>query len=305
MNKLIFCVDEQTGELIPADQNKYVIYDVDMLSAYKAKTQKELRMEYGMRAAKPGDRFIWFGYRVGGLWMPEFPVADVSRIVFLTTYLSYRGYLTGDNHRALSKKAVKRLLGLSASKFYAFWNLALESHLLDEKDGKIFPDHGTFRKGILRKAEIARKAESGRYVTRLYIDGIRRLIDGPYSQSAKVAGYIFQLIPFVNREFNIVCHNPLETDLNKVNPMTFPELCDLVGYHKQNAHRMRGQLTGMKITVDGVEQQAVSYENYPSGSLKYGIFINPNIYYAGGDSAAVELLGAFRRRDRRLDGEEG
>ena len=264
-----------------------------------------VRRTYARNACDPSDRFIWAAYDIGTVWLADVPRADVARMVFLATHLSYSGYLVHGNNRALQKSGVCSLVGLSVSKFYGFWKTMIQSHLFYEKDGKIYADRKVFRKGNLRPATVGKHAERGVYFTRLYADAIRQLYHAVPASSVRVASYIFQVMPFVNREFNIVCHNPLETDLEKIQPLKLSEFCELVGYNKRGSRRLLGQLAGIRITVDGEEQPAVSYEKYPAGKLTYGIFINPNIYYAGSDILAVELMGAFRRRDRIPERKEG
>ena len=264
-----------------------------------------MRQKYARKARPSSERFVWARYELGAPWLQPLQRADAARITFLSTFLTYDGFLSGGNHRALREEDVKPLIGLSERRFFDFWDLVKKRNIFYLKDGKIYPDKKLFRKGELRSAAIAKNAERGVYFTRMYADVIQQLYRSVPPASVRVLGYIFQILPYVHREFNIVCHNPLETDFEKIRPLKLSEFCKLVGYNKRGSRRLLSQLTGMRVTVDGEEQPAVSYENYPARQLAYGIFINPNIYYAGSDILAVELMGAFRRRDRIPERKEG
>lgn len=283
-----------------------VLYEIDDETGEAREIYTEyMRRTHAKNVCDPSDRFVWVTYDIGTLWRPDVPLAEVARVAFLATHLSYNGYLVHGNHRAISKKGMQDVLGLSVSKFYGFWKILMQTHIFYEKDGKIYADRKVFRKGNLRPATVGKHAENGVYFTRLYADAIRQLYHSVPQASARVPGYIFQILPFVHRDFNIVCHNPIEPDLERVQPLSLAEFCDVLGYNKRSARRLLGQLSGLWITVDGEEQPAVAYEKYPAQKLTYGIFINPNLYYAGGDSLSVEFMGAFRRRDRIPDGKEG
>lgn len=301
LRMVLYEVDDSTGEIHEINPEEYVIYPASIVDA-QAEYKRKM---YARNASGYSDRFVWATYELLAPWFSEVSHSDIVRMVFLATYISYNGYLSGGNHRALNVKDVKRLIGLSDRRFYDFWSTTTKAHLLCEKDGKIYADSKVFRKGELRPAVVSKYAEKGVYFTRLYADAVRQLYRAVPASFVRVASYIFQVMPFVNREFNIVCHNPLETDLEKVQPLKLSEFCELVGYNKRGSRRLLGQLAGMRITVDGEEQSAVSYEKYPARQLTYGIFINPNIYYAGSDILAVELMGAFRRRDRIPERKEG
>ena len=64
-------------------------------------------------------------------------------------------------------------------------------------------------------------------------------------------GYIFKLIPYVNCEYNIICHNPLEKDLDLIEPMTVGEFCEAIGYDKTNASRLIKIYNEIIFEVDG------------------------------------------------------
>lgn len=299
--RILYEIDDATGEVTEVSPEEYVIYST---SAADAKSEYQRKM-LARSASGYAERFIWARYELGTPWLPDVPLSEVPRVVFLATHLSYDGHLVCGNHRALTKPNLKDILGVSVSTFYGCWNALMDANVFHEVDGKIYADSKIFRKGELRPAVVRKSAERGVYFTRMYSDTIQQLYRSVPPASVRVLGYIFQILPYVHREFNIVCHNPLETDLEKIQPLKLSEFCDLVGYNKRCSRRLLGQLSGMRITVDGEEQPAVSYEKYPAQKLTYGLFINPNIYYAGSDTLAVELMGAFRRRDRIPERKEG
>lgn len=54
----------------------------------------------------------------------------------------------------------------------------------------------------------------------------------------KHLGYLFKMLPYVNLEYNVLCHNPLESNLDDIQLMTVSEFCGAIGYDISNWHRL-------------------------------------------------------------------
>jgi hypothetical protein len=108
----------------------------------------------------------------------------------------------------------------------------------------------------------------------------------------KYLGYVFMMIPFVNNEWNIICHNPSEIDCDNIKPMSLGEFCDAVGYDRKNAYRMIENFRNITFDWHGKQQRFCTFV-YEDDGADMRIFCNPNIFYTGKHFEQVEILGAF------------
>lgn len=287
-------IDDATGEVKFLDMQTVSVMDVRVLEGYKKKKALETRQELAARQSK--NPFVWEIYELSKLRWPDVAPANITRMMFLSTYLSRDGFLVSAGHQPLTRDDLPDLLQCSERQFYNFWRDMKSAGVFVEKDERICSDGSKFFKGDLGGGrEVAKMAEDGLYVMRLYVNGVRELYKKATAKSLKTLSYIFQILPFVNREYNVVCRNPLETDLQKIEPMTLGEFCEIVGYDSKNAYRMSKQLFSPTFMVGKSEQRAVRYVLDKSLDREsYSIFINPNVYYAGSNPERVEILGAFR-----------
>lgn len=294
----LYQVDSYTGEVNEVDLETVSIVQRDTLNNYRKRQEadsiKERRAQYA--AAKSKNPFVWEIYEISKMRWPDISAPNITRMMYLSTYLCHEGYLATNQHRPMQKSQIQEILGCSERQFYKFWKEMTAAGVFVEKADGIYSDTSKLFKGSLGSPkQIAELADSGQYVMRLYVDGVRQLYEKATDKSLKTLSYVFQILPYVNREFNIVCHNPLETDLKLIKPMTLGEFCETVGYDPKNAYRMSTQLLDPSFMVDGVEQGAVRYVVDKSLDRRtFSIFINPNVYYAGFNSEQIEVLGAFR-----------
>ena len=126
--------------------------------------------------------------------------------------------------------------------------------------------------------------------TRLYIKSIRSLYTQAKISEHKLLSYLFQAIPFVNVNYNILCFNPLENDLQKVKPMIMKDFCVIIGYSQDNDRRLKTKLKGLRLQ----QLPVFSFVDNADGLFCY---INPNVYYAGNKWEEVKVLGRFQKEN--------
>lgn len=215
---------------------------------------------------------------------------SIVRLIYIATYIDYsNNILCYDNKVLLTKKDIKKLMLLSDSVFKRWFNEMINKKYIIQKENNFYITDKYFRKGQLNKNLSDYK--NSRY-TRIYINAVRKLYLTTKSTSHSVLGYIFQLIPFVNLQWNIVCNNPLEPDKDLINPLTIGEFCDIIGYDKKNAKRLIKIIASIKFEWKNKIQRFCSYI-YDSDITNMMIFINPNIFYSGDNFSEVEVLGVF------------
>ena len=215
---------------------------------------------------------------------------SIVRLVYLATYIDYsNNILCFENKIPLTKKDIKKLMLLTDSVFKRWFNEMIDKKYIIQKDEGFYITSKYFLKGQINKNLNAYK--NNRY-TRIYINAIRKLYLTTKTTSHTTLGYIFQLIPFVNLQWNIVCNNPLESDKDLINPLTVGEFCDIIGYDKKNAKRLIKIIASIRFEWKNKIQRFCSYI-YDSDITNMMIFINPNIFYSSDNFSEVEVLGIF------------
>ena len=217
--------------------------------------------------------------------MSDLKPQTATRLIYLATWLEYDGdYLTVKDGK-MTREQMKSIMKLKDRTFEGFLKEITETGYLI-KDGKSYRlNKEIFRKG---SAELKKPLTEQRYV-RIYIQHIRTLYEMTPQSKHTNLGYIFKLIPYVNCEYNIICHNPLEKDLDLIEPMTVGEFCEAIGYDKTNASRLIKIYNEITFEVDGQEYLFCGYRWSPK-KQDMRFFVNPFIFYAGNDFRKVEIL---------------
>ena len=242
--------------------------------------QTESQKDYGP--------FTWMLYNCGNEIFSNLRASTLTRLIYISTFLGYNGYLVNDNYTILTKEKLKRKINISNTDFYDFWNEIVSFNFIYEEDNKIIMNKNVFTKGELTK-NIIKNYD----VVRLAVNGVRALYENVDSvRSHKNLSYLFKIIPFVNKEWNIICKNPKEKNRELINYMSIPEFCVAIGYNKSNARKLINTLS--MITFNG--QPALIYITMDFKIEKAKIVINPNLYWAGTNWENVKYLSYWFNR---------
>ena len=102
-----------------------------------------------------------------------------------------------------------------------------------------------------------------------------------------------QLIPYVNRHYNIVCKNVFEENMDNVQRLTLDEFCNVIDYDKSNIARLKAELSS--ITLNGKYIIAFLSTKNVNKSM---ICVSPAVFYAGSNNEVIKmLLGYFDEQD--------
>lgn len=240
-----------------------------------------------------GD-FAWTVYDTAKILMPELKPATLARLMLLVTYMDYDNVLVHDNGVRLNLDDIRGILRVSDRMMYNIINELKSVGIVNFKD-IITVNPVVFYRGTQNRTEQSMLYRDGKMIARLYRDGVRALYNSAKNGSAKKLSYIFRIMPFVNREYNIVCHNPLEKDLNKIQPIPLGELAEIIGYGRSNASKLQSLLLDPVFETDSGETRAVHYVSGDElGIENHCLFINPKVYYGGNRHNEVSILGRFR-----------
>jgi len=291
-------INPKTGEVM--DFNEQVIYiqtdeqRKQTKEYFKNLKSNEEQFKIINEKYKEYGSFVWNVYNINEKTFPQLKPSSITRLMFLSTYLNYDGYLMYNKKTVMNKKQLFEIIKLSEREFHYFYKELIDNNILKTNDDKLFINQDLFGKGQLHKKIIAEFSSKEKYITRLYIDGIRELYDKSTPRSHKTLSYLFQILPYVNRQYNIVCFNPLEEDLSLIQGMSLGQFCETIGYSNHNSNKLFRTLFEPQFIINGKVTTAMRYV-VDKGLEKstYSMYINPRVYYAGNKWQEVEILGKF------------
>ena len=220
----------------------------------------------------------------------------LGRLIYLLTYLDYDGNLMLSQRKPMKKSDLENVMGLSRSTVWRFWQ-EINGRYIVETDGVLKLSNNDVIRGKL--------CTDGHVYQKFYINAIRKLYRRIKKTSHhKYLGYVYMTLPYINLEFNIICHNPDETNLKAVKPMSIGEFCNKIGYDAGNFDRLRKIYSQITFDVDEEEQYFLSFvmNNYDANSIR--MFVNPRILYSGSNYKDVEMLGVFCKKTKQKQTDE-
>lgn len=168
------------------------------------------RMEYERKS------FVWFNYNINSLKEKGFNKADIFRTFYLATFIDYNNVLRYDRHK-WTKTDIRNKLNLSDRTFYRLFDKLIQNNILIEScngDYEISDEY--FYKGKVRKG----------WSPRIYCDKLQQIYKNSKPADHIKLGYGFSIMPCVNLKYNIICNDPLEFNLDKIEPLSLFEILD-------------------------------------------------------------------------------
>lgn len=262
-------IEEGTKVRIITPEQQEIIKSKEQQKIYKADLYNELGDFY----------FIMNENKLGNL-----SPANATRLIYLCTYLNYDNEFMLNNIKEMRKSDIKDLLKISKRSFYNFWNEINPTYIVEDKN-KLKLNTKEINKG-----KTTSKKTSYR---KLWIKQVQELYEATPISKHKHLGYVFQLLPFVNIEYNIVCQNQNERILDKIRPLTIKDFCDIIGYNPNQSARLIETYKNITFDFKGEKEYFVSFVTNTGNLDEAKIFINPHVIYSGSNYKNVEILGAF------------
>lgn len=203
------------------------------------------------------------------------------RFIYLCTFMNYNNKLEFGNGIGNTKLMVERdlieVLGLSQNETIRTKKALIESDLISIEDDKTI----SINKRYAIKGKITKR--DSRESVRIMENGLREIYAKAKPSEHKRLDIFIKVLPYVNYNHNVLCKNPNESDVDKVEALTLSELCEIVGYDKTKSVRLKNEL--LKIKVD--EQMAFGVFETGYGKRLY---VNPKVYYKGRDLESLRAL---------------
>ncbi|MCC0678186.1 MULTISPECIES: hypothetical protein [unclassified Clostridioides] len=196
--------------------------------------------------------FVFCAYVKNELLFNEVNIsrANISRLIYLATYLNYN---TGEENLLvrysqfkeiipIDRKNMKEILNLKDRAFRDFLIDVKKSELLYEFSNKFYINPKYFTKGIS-------KFENKEY-TRIYINTSRFLYEHCTPRQHKQLSYIYQLIPYIHFESNILCLNPYESDISKIEKISLHKICELLNIDSSKQYMLKFKKELLKFYIE-------------------------------------------------------
>ena len=211
----------------------------------------------------------------------------VTRLIYLNSFLGYDNKLMLTERKPMFRKDLAEVLNVSKSTISRFWKEVNPTYITENKSGLIFTNNTIFKRGSIKTAK--------GYVQyqKLYIKGIKKLYEATERRNHRQLGYLFKLLPYINIEYNVLCFNPAETVMEKIELMSISDFCRIIGYDIAHLNELIYIYRYIKFDVDGRYERfcAITYDGVKKNNAK--ICINPHILYSGSNYEKAEKLGAF------------
>jgi hypothetical protein len=141
---------------------------------------------------------------------------------------------------------------------------------------------------------------NGTFYQMAHINAVRRLYRGTAVNKHRYLGYVFAMLPYINYEFNILCENPDEIDIDHVIPLSFSGFCDLISYDKTKMSRLRKTYSDITFGIGEKKERFLSVVYDGAHKETERIFVNPHVIYCGSNYKRVEILGYFCTETRQV-----
>lgn len=252
-------LDEATGEVIELS-NAYELEEGDIIRtrAQNVYYQKKLRR------SEDKTEFVWLNFRYGTNL--EFSVDKVVavRALYFSTACGRDGIIQ-------KNRLIEAKLSLDKNQKTAFVKQTLESGLL-RQEGSIY----VVNTEVISWGEYTGKSDH----IRIYSNFYRRLCEAAETQAElKRIYYFLQMIPYLNRQTNILAHNQLEQDIERVAYMSFNEFCKVIDFDTAHSAKLKGQLSDFRVN----DELVIGFfddiaELTPKGK---NVVLNPKLCFGG------------------------
>lgn len=283
--KRIVAVDKDTGEILSnalLGSNEELILDTKKNLSDKQKAFLNNRNEFKSLCNHLGG-YVHMIYCKDDILFNRINIdkANVSRIIYLATYLDYnnrnKGQLVINKQYnkivPMDRATVKSVLKLNDRTFDRFLKDVKENNLLYEIDKKFYINTEYFNKGNINDLQ---KYQS---YCRLFITTIRDLYEISKVSKHKVLANVFQLIPYIHYSNNMICHNPDAAE-REAKPMTLEDIGLTLGISqdKGNLSKFMRELESFKINIEGKDCRIFRYVKLTDRNF---FIVNPYVIYSG------------------------
>lgn len=262
-------IDMTTGEVTQYTEDVY-----ENKPKIKEKSLEKLKRDSLMHEfiGKEIGRFFFYFYN--NMDKIEIPLAYKTRFIYLSSFLSYNEEQLvckengkGNVYFRIKRDKMFEILNLSEAEFKRTISSLTKSKVM-YKDGKYY--------NISAKYSIyGENKNTNENYTRVFTDNIRKLYNQTLPKNHKQLYYLFKLLPYINKQSNIICSNIDECQIKNVKPLTQKEIMKILELDVSNSSKWLKSMMKFKIDNNFVIMKTVINKDITC------IIINPKVYYGG------------------------
>ena len=244
-----------------------------------AKKKKDKRIDGIKRLTDNLGPFDHLRYNYNDKMFEELEGGEESYLIYLSRYSILSDYVMNPkSRRKYYKEDLPDIFKTNKTKSNATYKLFLDLGLIKlDKNGVIIMNETMMKTGEGFKTKYPTT------YTRIFCEPGIRLYEGLAPKQRKYYGILRAILPYVNFAHNIICTNPEETDIDKLDVLDWKGICDIIKYDKSQSSRLKKDLLNLKI--DG---QDVFMAHIKGSGI--AITINPSLYYAGNNPEDLDYL---------------
>ena len=100
------------------------------------------------------------------------------------------------------------------------------------------------------------------------------------------------MLPFINVRYNVLCHEPLLESVDKIEPMTFGEFVNRIGYSTDNLNQPYDVYRSLRFDIgNGRSERFCNFADGETTAIGDKlVYVNPRLIYGGDEADRVEVL---------------
>lgn len=220
--------------------------------------------------------------------VPNLNKPEIARLMFLTSYVSFENnQILYDNGRNISDTELCKMLKLQKRQYIQYIKKLIDNNLLYiDEQGNRFISHSICKYGEINTKQL--RKENISYI-RLFKSTIRKIFNDTSSRELGRLSIIYMVLPYLNLTTNIISHNPDETEVAKIKPMTLMELANVLGYG--NYSKLKSALNNVKIK----DSYVFGFFQFENDKRTMKIVVNPNVVFAGNGKQLGTVKALFSK----------
>lgn len=289
-------INTRTGEIHKAlnlltPEGSHVLTPEDQQRNRERKEQRE----QNQRRKNASNEFGDFYFMRSEQEFPELSPQTLARLIYLETYIAYadktakhKNKLMKTRKTQMRREDLPEVLKVSRSLADEFWNEVSPKYVTADEEGLLYSNSEVFIRGTLKKKEFTA-------YQKFYKNGIQSVYLSLKPSKHRYLGYVYQMLRFVNFEFNVLCFNPDETNRDKIEPMTVRQFCDEIGFDVSNWCRLENVYRNLRFKVGDNLEKFCAFVTDGGNKADMRIIVNPRIIYGGTDYQKVGALDVIFR----------
>jgi len=179
----------------------------------------------------------------------------------------------------MKRENLSSVLRVSVSSANRLWEATKGRYLFEDESEYVKMNTSFFLRGKL--------PYQGQQFQKLFLEEVRSLYEQSSPSKHKLLGYLFSLLPFISVEHNILCFNPLEKDINELEPLSIDDFCGLIGYDPENRARLIKAYSKIVFLSGGVPERFVFFVTDGADFSNAKMIVNPRLLFRGSDPVSV------------------